>query len=100
MNPQFSSVGNTLILAMSVATAEAALTGSNHATTVVRIYNDAAVPAHFKTSAGGGKTATTADIFIAAKVTELFSVAPETTHIAAILGSGTGNLYVIRGGGQ
>ena len=85
---------------MTTVTSEAQITGPSHATTVVRLYNDATVPAHFKFSAGGGQTASTLDNFIAAKVTELFSVAPETTHIAAILGSGTGNLYAIRGGGQ
>jgi hypothetical protein len=100
MNPVFSPVGNTVILAMSTVSAEAAITGAGHATSVVRVYNDAVVPAHFKFSNGGGQVATTADNFIAAKVTELFSVQGNTTHITAILGTGTGNLYAIRGGGQ
>ena len=100
MNPQFSPVGSTVIMAMSAVSAEAAIGGAGHATSVVRIYNDAVVPAHFKLSVGGGQIATTADNFIAAKVTELFSVQGEVTHITAVLGSGTGNLYAIRGGGQ
>jgi hypothetical protein len=97
---QFSPVGQTVILACSNVSAEAAIGGQGHATSVVRVYNDAVVPAHIKFSIGGGQTATTADCFIAAKVTELFSVQGEITHITAILGSGTGNVYAIRGGGQ
>jgi hypothetical protein len=100
MGAQFSPLGNTLVLAMSVVSAEAPLTGSGHATTVVRLYNDATNVAYFKFSVGGGQTATSADNFIAPKVTELFSVPREITHVTAVLSSGTGNLYCVRGGGE
>jgi hypothetical protein len=85
---------------MTTVSAEAAIGGTGHATTVVRVYNDAANVAFFKFSVGGGQTATNADNFIAPKVTELFSVTSEITHITAILSTGTGNLYAVRGGGS
>jgi hypothetical protein len=100
MGVQFSPLGNTATVAMTTVSAEAALGGSGHATTVVRLYNDANTVAFFKFSVGGGQTAVSTDNFIAPKVTELFSVPREITHVTAVLVSGTGTLYAVRGGGE
>ena len=103
MNNPFSTYGNTLALAVSTTSASAALPNASLLTRggqVVRIYNATSAPAFFRPSPTASPTAVTTDTFVAPGVVEIFSLPPNTSHVAAILTAGTGTLYIQRGLGQ
>ncbi|MCS7084458.1 MAG: hypothetical protein NZ534_00060 [Bacteroidia bacterium] len=96
----FSGTGNVVIIsATSSSSTEAALPGTAFGGQAARVYNAAAGVAHVRFGSASGTTATTSDTFVAPGATEVFNIPPDITHVAAILSSGTGNVYVQRGAG-
>jgi hypothetical protein len=102
MYAPFSSYGNNVAVAASVASASGTLPGydATRFSETVRVYNATASAAYFRFSPTVSPTAVATDTFIAPGSTEVFSLPPDTQYVAVILDSGTGNVYFQRGGGQ
>lgn len=97
-NNPFSSIGNCVAVSASGTTGSAALPGSSEVACTVRVYNAAATVAFFKTGASD-VTAATTDTFVAPGAIETFTIPIGHTHVAVILASSTGTVYVQRGSG-
>lgn len=88
----------TVVLSASTTSAGAALVGTTKSQDCVRIMNDTNSTAFVRFGAGS-QTAVATDTPILAKSVELFGLDPDETHVAVILGSGTGTVYVTTGKG-
>lgn len=92
----FSRTGNTVALSTSTVSAGAALPGSFGSS--VRVHNPGTIPIHFRVGVCA-QTAVVGDTVVPGGATDVFSIPPHATHVAAIQASGTGTLHVMRGGG-
>lgn len=96
----FAAYGATETLAVTVATANVALTVPGRPIPFnVRVFNDGAATM-FIAFGESGVVATTASLPIPSGAVEVFSVNPATTHIAAITAVGTTTLYATSGRGS
>ena len=96
MNP-FSPCGDT-------SSVTAGTTGNDRAAIaaggkVARVYNAGAAVAYIKFGNSAVTAALATGLPVAPGSVELFSIAPNTTHMAAIVASGTGVVFVTPGGG-
>lgn len=92
----FSRTGNTVAISTGTVSAGAVLPGTLGS--CVRVHNPGTVPIAFRLGVGA-QTASLTDTVVPAGATEVFSIPPNATHIAAIQASGTGTLYAMRGDG-
>jgi hypothetical protein len=98
-NLAFSPTGNNVQLSGSTTSAVAPLPGSSELPASVRVYNSATGVAYFRVSIDPAAVAVTTDAFVAPGATEVFNIPVGMAHVAVILATGTGTVYVQRGGG-
>lgn len=91
----FSPSGGTVSIGASTTTARGTLLGTGN---IARLYNACAVPA-FIAFGDSDVEATTAGTILAPYSVETFAIGVEATHMAVILESDTGTVYVQRGDG-
>ena len=95
----FSSVGNTVNISATVASANVALAAAG-GTRNVRVYNDGSVAVFINFGTSNSVTASAStSIPVAPGSTQIFSVPGEQTHVAAVTGSSTGTIYFTSGYG-
>ncbi len=94
----FSPTAATTTLSASTTSANGALAGDTTVASSIRVYNGSTAVAFIKYGSGA-QTATSADLPVAPGATEIFNIGPSVDNVAAILSTGTGNVYVTRGGG-
>ncbi len=94
----FTPSGDTVKVAATTTSGSVAL-GS--AARTVRVYNASTSLAHIALGAGAATASATGDdsIPMAAGATEVFSVGANITHAAALLATGTGDVYFTPGDG-
>ena len=85
-----------MAVAASGSSADEALPGT--AGNQCRVYNGSAAMAFVRFGVGA-QTAVLTDSFVAPGNTEVFSIPPTVDTVAAILSTGTGNVYFQRGMG-
>lgn len=103
----FFPIGNTVVFNADTLSDRTALTSYNPSTGTVRIYNSGLVDAFVSFGTSAVTAATTTSMPIRAGNTEVFGLGDSLigvgitppTHIAAITGSGSVNLYITSGVG-
>lgn len=97
-SPGATTVGPTA--GSGVTSASTTLPGGVSNGSALRVYNSTAFPITFATSAApGGAVATATGTPVAPGLTEIFSMNPQTTDVAAYGIGGAGVVYFTRGDG-
>ena len=97
----FAASAAAAVLATTSASSNVALTGAAAPGQQCRVYNEGVQTAFIAWGENSSITAAVdSGIFVAAGNTEVFSLPGNTTYVAAIYASGTGNVRVQRGMGQ
>lgn len=95
----FAGTGNNVAIAATTSSGSAALPGNTEVPGSIRVYNSGTTGVAFVRWGASAPTAVATDTFVAPGSTEVFSIPPGVTHVAAILSASTGNVYFQRGGG-
>jgi Na+/serine symporter len=97
--PVFRPQGATVNLAVTTTTGSVALTASANSSKEVRLYNRGTVEVFVTFGASTVTATTTTSMPLAPGAAEVFGVASDETHVAAITASGTATLYATTGRG-
>lgn len=95
----FTPVGATKKIAATSSTGNVAINDMGAVDREVRVYNNLDEVVFIKFGVGSTLTAAVTDLPIGPKATEVFSINPATTYVAAISASGSGNVYFTEGQG-